>query len=178
LTFNLQFFLFKQELFFTTMMIGAIGFLLAIAGLSQAQLLPNNYGFNYPGLQYPVGFQPSFPQPGFPQPGFGVGQTAFSSRFGEPGAFDSGNSVGSYVFNSPQTGTVGGVYGTNQGVGFSNRFSDDDGGSVSRINTGGQPGVQSTSSFVSSTNNNGQTQQHSQTSITKDGQTTTFVSQG
>ena len=85
-----------------------IGFLLAVAGLSAAQVytfvqpVPIQVPvFQYPGIQYPVGYNQGYGQ---------VGTQGFASRFGE-----SGNSVGTYAFSSPGTGPVGGTYSsTNQ----------------------------------------------------------------
>lgn len=83
-----------------------IGFLLAVAGLSAAQVYPYVQPiqvpvFAYPGLQYPVGYQGGFGQ---------VGNQGFASRFG-----DNGNSIGTYAFSSPGTGPQGGTYSsTNQ----------------------------------------------------------------
>lgn len=146
---------------------GVLGFLLVVAGSSYAQVqyvpvpVPVPV-FNYPGMQYPVGFG---------QPGVGAGQTAFSTRFGP----DAGNSVGTYAFSSPGTGVVGGTYGG----GLQSRFNDDDGGVVTtRFNPQAAPGVQSSSTFVSSSNVDGQAYHQSSSSVSKDGLTTTYHNAG
>lgn len=87
----------------------AIGLLLAVAGLSAAQVYPyippiQVPVFPYPGVQYPVGFGPQ----GFvPQ-----GSQGFASRFGG----DGGESVGTYAYHSSGTGPVGGHFSTSNHV--------------------------------------------------------------